>query len=461
MKALFLLATMITPVFSVASARIAARGLTENPQHDREPALQTPKWDDPILWNGAIENVLNFFNHSAWDEASGSYASEISENGTPLSDIRHAVSIGRMIYANARAPLNYRDLERARRIADFLRAYMVEHDRYGVRFLPSVHASGEPSLQGRSFVSIFEQVYPIAGLVALYDADPLSNADLKPFIREAVQSFWRRFEDREEGGLYHDYNFVRDDHSNDQGEVKKSYQSTVYPLSSFLLALWESIPDSRKDLEPRIHHLLDLVTQHVVQRKDGRVTGWLNERFARNFAVDQAYQVNESGHLTQVAWVLLRSLSLGLVKDPGKRTEYRNIARTILNKLVEQRGFSAKTQCVYDRFDTDLSLPIRDESGVAASSWWSNLEALIAYSMGMREGLFPTGEGTISRTLEGLTSCYFENFVDRTYGGEYFRINADSGVLLDGTKGTSGKAGYHLVEAYWYLFQNTQTSHIK
>ncbi len=411
-------------------------------------ALASPDSKDPYeraLWKDAVRNNLEFFDRNAWDEASGSYATDLDRQGRQTSDQRASVALGRMVYANALAPDELRDLPRARRAAAFILNHMTVRDGHGVRFLFSVDPQGKTK-EDRPFTFVFEQSYPIAGLIALYQADP-ESANLLPTIREAARSFWSRFHDPAQGGLFYYYNTVSGNHADDQGQEHKSYQSTVYPVSSFLLALREADPANRAAYDAWIRELLAVATRHIVERdSSGKATGWLRERFSTDFAVDESYKMTEAGHITQLAWVLDVAADKGIFADPAQAANARADAIDLLRALVDHGGISP-IGAVYDAFDRVTGRPWVDDLGRATSAWWSTLEAVIAFER------FAERDHRLVDVSQGLKRAYFGYFFDHEFGGEVFRIDSKTGEVVDGTKGAAGKSGYHVLETYRYLFE--------
>ena len=407
-------------------------------------------------WEDAVRNNLDFFNRYAWDEASGSYASEVGERGNLVSDVREIVPLSRLIYANSNAPEAYRDLRKARASADFVIRHMLATDEIGFWFRSAVGKDGTiPSAASRPYLFIFEEAYGISGLTALYSADPAHNADLLPIIRKAAKSFWGHFSDPKGGGLFYYYNVERRDHTNDHGETHKSYQSTIYPISSFLLALRNADTANRALYDGWINELLNIAISHIVEHGGRRITGWLYERFNKDFSVDETYTMSEAGHITQLAWVLGEAVKQGIVKDRDLAKVYQSTASTLLSKFLDNRGIAEKTGCNYDAFNRTTGEPLEDDKGRVTTAWWSDLEAIIVFTFAERNGWQnEIGEQRIETTLEGLKQCYFDRFVDRAHGSDYFRIESKTGAVIDFTKGNGGKSAYHATEAYWYLFRH-------
>jgi mannose/cellobiose epimerase-like protein (N-acyl-D-glucosamine 2-epimerase family) len=414
-------------------------------------AAPAPSWKSESFWRGAVVANLDFFRTHAWDETSGSYASELDVAGRRHNENRDVVALSRMIYADATAPGGRRDLVRARRVADFLLKNMAARDSRGLYFKSVVDGQGAEVASGRGYVFIFEEAYPIAGLTALYAADPVANADLLPILREAARAFWNRFHDPIHGGLFYYSNLARGDATNDQGLVHKSYQSTVYPVSSFLLALRKADPRQARLYDSWIRELLTTAVTRLVERKAGRPTGWLVERTDAAFVPDETYRMTEAGHITQLAWVLGVAVEQGIVAT-GDREAYLDLSRTLLAKLVESGGFSP-LGVVYDAFDRTTGLPWVEGAAAPTTAWWSNLEAVIAYAFADKHSLLAAkGDPRIARVLDGLTRAYGRYFMDAVRGGEFFRIDARTGTVIDSTKGGPGKSAYHVGEAYDYLF---------
>jgi mannose/cellobiose epimerase-like protein (N-acyl-D-glucosamine 2-epimerase family) len=402
-------------------------------------------WNDEALWAGAVGQNLEFFDRHAWDEASGSYASDLDVAGKRTSENRYPVALGRMVYANAKAPGALRNLKRARASADFLIRNMIGRDQHGVFFKSSVDAQGKEVPSGRSYFFSFEQSYPIAGLIALYEEDRAGNADLLPLIREAARSYWSRFHDPVSGGLFYYSNFAKQDHSNDSGETHKSYQSTVYPVSSFLLALREVDAENRALYDSWIREALGTALDHLVEVSGGARTGWLRERFAADWAVDEGYKMTEAGHITQLAWVLGVAAERGIVSG-AEKARYLSTAKDLLLLLLKNGGISP-SGAVHDAFDRTTGMAWTGSDGRATSAWWSTLEAIIGFDFARKRGWIED-----TSVLDSLSGAYFDHFVDRVAGGEFFRIDSETGAVIDGTKGGPGKSGYHLMEAYEYLF---------
>lgn len=170
-----------------------------------------------------------------------------------------------------------------------------------------------------------------------------------------------------------------------------------------------------------------------------------------DFKVDETYKMTEAGHITQLSWVLGMAVKNDIVTDSAKRTQYLNISEQLLSKFMK-RGFSPRG-IVYDAFDRTTGKAWLDSSGQATSAWWSNLEAVIAYAFAMKSDVFTSEQkDRIESILNFLSASYFEYFADPIHGGEFFRVNADTGKVVDDTKGNPGKSGYHVTEVYEYLF---------
>jgi mannose/cellobiose epimerase-like protein (N-acyl-D-glucosamine 2-epimerase family) len=245
-------------------------------------------WKDKRLWKSAVENNLHFFNEHAWEETSKSYASEIDVTGHQTSDTRDIVALARMIYANVKAPKSVRNLNHAHEVASFLINKMMTKDELGIYFKSAVDVHGNlPQNSDRQYTFIFEQAYAISGLTALYSEDSINSSFLLPIIRAATQGFFNRFWDNKNGGFFYYYNYALSDHSNSQGLIHKSYQSTIYPISSFLFELREADSEHRATYDQKINELLEIATTHIVEKENGIPTGWLNERMFENFSLDE------------------------------------------------------------------------------------------------------------------------------------------------------------------------------
>lgn len=418
-------------------------------------AFSEPKnINDYILWKGAISNTINFFNRFAWDSNSGTYASEINRDGSHINENRDIVALSRMIYANSRAPVEFRDLDKAKRIANFIVSHMMDSDELGLYFRSTVNQNGVSVNIDRNYTFNFEQAYGISGLVALYSVDPENNQLLLPIIQKASNSFWRRFYDPIHGGLYYYYNFKNKNHTNDQGMTHKSYQSNIYPISSFLFDLMD-IDAKNSDLyKGWIQHLLNVATTHIIEIKDSNPTGWLVERFNEDWTVDQTYKMTEAGHITQLSWVMNFAEKRGFNFTNNRNKTLSFLSHALLENFIKHNGLSP-IGVVYDAFDRTTGNPLV-YNGQISSAWWSNLEAIIAFSALKKDLRNSKVDGvlnltTVDNILKNLTNGYFNYFVDKNIGGDFFRINASNGEVIDGTKGAAGKSGYHVTETFRFL----------
>src|SRR5688572_1923802 len=75
-------------------------------------------WRDTAMWDRSIAHSIDFFDRHAWDEASGSYASEIAVDGAKKSETRHLIATSRMVYGLAHGSrVDAKYLARAKRLA--------------------------------------------------------------------------------------------------------------------------------------------------------------------------------------------------------------------------------------------------------------------------------------------------------------------------------------------------------
>ena len=163
--------------------------------------------------------------------------------------------------------------------------------------------------------------------------------------------------------------------------------------------------------------------------------------------------MSEAGHITQLAWVLGEAVNQGIVKNRSPAKVYQLTASILLSKFLDHRGISEKTGCNYDAFDRTTGAPLKDDKGRVTTAWWSDLESIIAFTFAQRNGWQKEiGEQRVQSALDGLKQCYFDQFEDPTHGSDYFRIDSETGAVVDSTKGNGGKSAYHVTEAYWYLF---------
>lgn len=413
---------LLSLVFSLSTPYFSSNGACPR-------KLETPNWRDASLWERLRKHSLDFFDRHAWDESSGSYASEIGADGSRLSDTRHLIALSRMIYGTAHGGR----VERAQKTAAFLLDKMVKVDQDGPYFLPAL----DPAARGEQLPDVLvvnEQAYGLCGLVALYAVT--KNADLGVQIERLYKAFLARFHDPKDGAFFEKW-----DRTTRKSLPHKSYNSVVYPATSFLMALDEVRPDL--GVRPILQDLGRRVVDHLIDRR----TGWLVEQFDAKWTPqwDGTWQkvdegtVSIAGHNLQAAWLLMR-LSLHGGDDA---TRFRGGAEYLITQMLDRGAFDPEYGGLFDCFLREKSKTIWHTN----KAWWQ--QAIAIQTLTLAE-LIAVGPRDRVRTERDRTLAFYTRYFIDPNGGEWAEVEAN-GKALPKPKGQLGKSTYHTGELTLFL----------
>lgn len=394
-------------------------------------------------WRGSIRHSLDFFDAHAWDEASGSYATNLAIDGTHKDETRHLIASARMVYGlyhGSKVDARYQG--RAARQAAFVRRAFLRRDADGPYFAAAAQADGTVT-DDPAVLAVNAQAYGIHALVAQYAVT--RDASVLAEVEELHDALVRRFADPEHGGFFDGW-----DRASQEPVRTKSYNSTVYPATAYLLELFEVAPSLRAKLRPILEQLADAVTAHFVDPQ----TGWIVENFTADWQPDwRGWQAQEAGtigvvgHNFQAAWMLMRVSRLpDLGADRARRC--RAAARRILQSMLDKPVHDAARGGVGDVFVRETDEPMWHTN----KPWWQQAEAILALDFARRAGVVRSREAAAVQAK--ATAFYFEHFIDREHGGEFDVVDAAGNPTGDTSKGTPGKSTYHTVELAREMLKN-------
>lgn len=400
-----------------------------------------PMINNSDLWKQYMLQSVDFFNRNAWDHQYNSYASEINVDGSKKSDTRYLIALSRMIYglsySSAFEPEN---LIYAKKSAEFILQHMVRRDQAGPYFLSAVDAHGNDSVS-QTILEISEQAYGLNGLVALYQVT--KDPELLQFIREAYTAFYTRFHDDTFKGFYDKYDL------NQQKPIyTKSYNSTVYVATSFLLDLSEADIANRESYLLVITELADLVSTYFPDKE----TGWIVENFTSDWQPDWRdwqkqgeFTIGIVGHNFQAAWLLMRIAEL--IPDQTKSNQYKNIARSILTSMLSKPVIDRKNGGFFDAYKRETNETMWNTN----KAWWQQAEGILALTFAVKNGLLADRDAVIQR--DKAVDFYFKHFVDHAFGGEFDVVDQSGMPVAEAMKGHRGKSTYHSVELAKYMMK--------
>lgn len=312
----------------------------------------------------------------------------------------------------------------------------------GPYFLSAVDPSGTV-LNEKNVLIVNEQAYGLNGLVALYQRT--RSPELLQTISEFYESFFKRFHDPVGGGFFDGFEL-----SSGQPTQTKSYNSTVYVATAFLLELATTNAQMSQRYLPAIFELTDIVANHFIDKS----TGWIVENFDRNWRPSWRdwqkqgeFTVGVVGHNFQAAWLLLRVSELS---DPGspRHAQYREAAKYILQSMLNRGAVDHELGGFFDSFKRETSTPMWNTN----KAWWQQAEGILALALAERLGVLNTPEAKTAK--DRAIDFYFNNFVDRVGGGEFAVLDRSGRPNSDteqNGKGNLGKSTYHTVELARYM----------
>jgi 2-keto-3-deoxy-L-rhamnonate aldolase RhmA/mannose/cellobiose epimerase-like protein (N-acyl-D-glucosamine 2-epimerase family) len=405
-------------------------------------------WNNPKLWDNSIAHANDFFIKKGWDYVSGSFHSEIANDGTVASDLRYIIASSRMVYGLAHGSvvdpnyLNYANLEAA-----FILDKMMSADETGPYFNSVVDRKGASSHEYETKLVVNEQAYGLNGLVALFAKT--ESPDLLRKIEEIFSSFYTRFHDEEFGGFFDKF-----DRSANRPVRTKSYNSTVYVATSFLIDLAKLPTLNKAKYIATVKELADIVSQHFVDN----TTGWIIENFTPDWRPDwrewqkqtietsegfQTFTIGITGHNFQAAWFLMRAAEFSEIPELS-RQQYLDGALNILTSMLKSRAIDRESGGVFDAFKREDGQTMWNSN----KAWWQQAEALLALTKALSINLFtdPAIALDAQDVRDSILTFYFAHFIDYNGGGEFPVVQKNGTPITTENKGQLGTATYHQVE---------------
>ena len=385
-------------------------------------------------WQDRMDHTMAFFA-PYWDEASGSFPSEINYDGSVKSETRHLIATSRMVYGLA----HIGDIEKAKRLAQFMVEQMLRNDSYGPYFLTSV-TPGEEAVAPTELV-VNHQAYGLNGLVALYQKT--GDQMTLNLIYQVFETFMKRFHDEQFGGFYDKFNL-------ETGEAikTKSYNSTVYVATSFLFDLYEATEDEQ------FGHLLAELATIVGRHFPDSETGFIIENFDRQWNPQwREWQkqpegtIGISGHNFQAAWLLIRASELTEVISKQQEELFRATAAEILNSMLSKETVVDKTNGgVGDVYVRETSQTMWHTN----KAWWQQAEAILALRAAELAQLNVPNAKTVRKSIQDF---YVNKVIDRENGGEFAVVTKEGAPVVGVMKAQLGKSTYHAIELGRYMLK--------
>lgn len=417
-------------------------------------SAQNQDWNDRLFWRNTVLHSNDFFIEKAWDDKKDSFVSEVSFEGERLSSTRHLISSSRLVYGLAVGSRHKPEyLTYAKKQAQFILDKMVERDSLGPFFKSSVDANGVSVGEQRILV-VNEQAYGLNGLVALYSVT--KDPDLLHDIENLYRSFYMRFYDVQNKGFFDGFDLM------DQSQIQtKSYNSTVYVATSFLLELSKLNTTSKVSYIQTIEELATIVSEKFLDPD----TGWITENFTADWTPEwrgwqkqtvetpegaKEFTIGVVGHNFQAAWFLMRAASLQEISSASKQ-KFLHAARETLSSMMRSNAVDLDFGGVYDVF--------RREDGQhmwhTNKAWWQQAQAILALTKALEIDLFIDSEEFDSAYLAELRDItlnfYVNNFIDLENGGEFAVVSREGQAVESEKKGHRGKSSYHATELAYYM----------
>lgn len=390
-------------------------------------------------WLELAEHSANFINDHAFNATQGFYYSELDHQGQVVSDKVYLLALSRMIYAQSYlASQGLADIKRAAASVDFILNNMLAKDKHGSYLIPLYKPDSKNARPTK--LAINEQAYGLCGLVEYYRVT--GDKKVLAHIHQLHSSFIRRFRDPKYGGYFDAYDLIKS-----EAVTIKSYASTVYVATAYLINLMEADTSRQAEYQATLRDLVSLAAEHLPDRN----TGWIKENFARNWKADWRdwqrqgeHSVGIVGRNLQYAWLLLRAAQWKFI-SPKVATQYRQMAYQSIDNMLSKPSWDSENGGFLDAFVRENDSPMWNTN----KAWWQQAEALMALAAALHFGEADLGDKRRERYADALskTAIFFHrHFVDRENGGEFFNVTRNGTAIENELKGQKGKSAYHTVE---------------
>ncbi|NME68022.1 AGE family epimerase/isomerase [Flammeovirga aprica] len=388
------------------------------------------KVSDKDFYRNETKQLIDFFEKNAWSNELETYYSEIDNEGKVISDKVYTVASSRLIYGLSFASrYNPSYLNKAKAVATFQKKHLIGNSKagyYSHSFVENQKAGGQNKLD------VWQQAYGLCGLSELYRQT--HDLETLPILHQLHKGFITRFRDKEAGGLWGEYNI-------ESGPVSgsKSLQSLMYPLTAYMINLWEADQENRAFYENQIKENLDLLYRYGWNSKTEWVNVQLNDDWTPKVKEDGSMNFSVTvGHNFQLSALLLRASKFPFLSVEQKEN-YERLGQEIIDITLQKNIFHhGKIQNgFYSEFNPNTSKVLDDRK-----TWWQHAEAIIALSL---------YEGKYDDERHLFEQYFFNTFADRKYGGEYFYASKDDQPITSELKGSIGKSTYHTIEMIRFL----------
>lgn len=381
----------------------------------------------PDMYIDSIKSSIQFFDQ-AYSSDSGVYYSEVDDKGKVLSDKIHTVALSRMIYGLAyMGQYNDEYLQRAQKAAEFQLNNMIGVANFEPYYIPSI--SKHEADQVQSF-DIWQQAYGACGLTELY-RQTKDEALLKSILQYNA-ALIHRFQDKEFGGFYGEYNV-------EVGQVSgsKTIQSLMYPITALMANLWLADIGNRPKYEKIITEHLEIAHKHVWNDSLQCVNSKYDDQW--NPIIEDGNNVSP-GHNFQFAALLLRSQNWIFIPE-SRRRAYLQLAKEIVVATLK-KDIWANNKISHGFYEAVN--PYTNEITSQYKSWWQHCEAIIALSFLQED---------FKEEYQDLVDFYFSTFPDVIDGGEWAKVDGLNQPFVE-DKGQKGKSVYHHIEMIRFIQEN-------
>ena len=379
-----------------------------------------------------IDNLLNFFNENAYQETQGTYYSDIDNEGNVVSDKVFNVALSRLIYGLSYSKnIEASYLAKAEKAADFQMEKLIIKDSLNTYFASFFDMKTNKADSSKN-LDIWQQAYGLCGLSELYRNNP--SKDLLDKLHQCHDSFVKTFHDTIKGGFYGNYA------NNAQIEGSKTLQALIYPITAYMENLWSVDVENRSKYEPYLKENIQI----AFDKGWNKELGWVNIKFDDNWipcqhsSPDSICFTVTPGHNFQYASIFLRTKDWNFLTKK-EQLKYQDFGIDVLNTTLEKPIFPKKD--LSQGFYSEVN-PVNNEVTDKRKTWWQHCEALVAFSL--------AGD-KFKIKAKNLENFYFNTFLDKKNGGEFFFVNELNIPQTDELKGSIGKSAYHTIEMIKFL----------
>ena len=373
-----------------------------------------------------------------YDTIYGGFYANVSRDGGIVNDEKTMLGQTRTAYGMVRAFMLSGDttyLNYARGALDFMYEHAWDSTNQGWYNEMDREGNLDPTGNNYNQKWSFMQNYALLGVAAMVEATQ-NHKDWQFLLDGRAVVDEHLWDSRPDYLGYYDY--AARDWSN---PYNKGFTPTMDAVTTHVLAMYLLIEET--EYKDRLMAMADDAVDHFLPAMSMFNYGF-PEHYSSNWVPNTNNTLVFTGHLLKSAWCVTRAHLI----EP--KPEYIDYSNTLLDEVLS-KGYDHENGGCYtnyngatgQRYDTN-------------KEWWQLEEAFTSGIM----NYYITGNETYLQMADETLKFYMSYMVDPVYG-EVYTFVTRTGDVVDDTKASYWKAGYHSIELGYlvYLYGNLYLHH--